>query len=213
MSFRKVCLILELTEAQHEQLLALLHSFGAIGTVEGSIYRYQIATPEQCGTADPAPVPRPATTTVAPRARKAKDEEAPVTEVIELLNCLCDRRFQVTRYNTVFINQRWREGFRLPDFEAAILNMRKLWGSDPEKRAWLRPETLFGNKMAGYVQAGRPVNQKADVKALACPICKTVANNSSSVCIKCGLPRADFNNQTAIEAHSEWYQAMKGERR
>ncbi|MFQ9706138.1 MAG: conserved phage C-terminal domain-containing protein [Limosilactobacillus pontis] len=53
--------------------------------------------------------------------------------------------------NKKLINARLHEGYSIDDFKKAIDNKIADWGNDPKMSKYLRPETLFGTKMEGYV--------------------------------------------------------------
>lgn len=53
--------------------------------------------------------------------------------------------------NKLVINARLNEGYTLDDFKRAIDNKVADWGNDKKMSKFLRPETLFGPKMDGYV--------------------------------------------------------------
>ena len=51
------------------------------------------------------------------------------------------------------IQARWNQGFRVDDFKKVIDNRVSYWKDDPSNEQYLRPETLFGNKFEGYLNA------------------------------------------------------------
>lgn len=53
--------------------------------------------------------------------------------------------------NKQVINARLHEGYTLDDFKKVIDNKTSDWGNDQKMSKYLRPETLFGTKMEGYV--------------------------------------------------------------
>ena len=58
------------------------------------------------------------------------------------------------------INARWAEGYRLEDFKAVIDKKVAEWLNDPKFGKYLRPETLFGTKFEGYLNAPAPKGVK-----------------------------------------------------
>ncbi len=58
------------------------------------------------------------------------------------------------------INARWNEGYRLDDFKAVIDKKVAEWLNDPKMCKFLRPETLFGTKFEGYLNAPAPKGVK-----------------------------------------------------
>lgn len=49
------------------------------------------------------------------------------------------------------IEARWSEGRRMEDFRKVIDNMTAKWGRDPKMSNFLRPSTIFGEKMGEYL--------------------------------------------------------------
>lgn len=78
-------------------------------------------------------------------------ESIPFAEILRLLNQQSGKRYRHgTEATQRHIRARWREGFRLPDFERVIEAKSAQWlGTAMEK--YLRPQTLFGPKFEGYV--------------------------------------------------------------
>lgn len=94
----------------------------------------------------------------------ARDEEIPYAEIVAYLNERAGKRFRhgnaATRRH---IAARWREGFRVPDFQAVIDTKCAVWlGGDFEQ--YLRPQTLFAGKFESYLNersvAGKPVGSQ-----------------------------------------------------
>lgn len=87
------------------------------------------------------------------RPDQTKPEQTiPYQEVVEHLNLLTGKAYRHSSGNTKrFIRVRWNEGFRLDDFIYVNQIKAEEWlGTEREK--YLRPETLYGNKMEGYRQ-------------------------------------------------------------
>lgn len=93
------------------------------------------------------------------------------TEVIEYLNMKAQTRYRASTPKTKqLIRARLSEGFVLDDFKIVIDNKCADWkGTEWEK--FLRPETLFGTKFEGYLNARQTVqkstNKNADLYARA----------------------------------------------
>ncbi|MDU2929057.1 conserved phage C-terminal domain-containing protein [Negativicoccus succinicivorans] len=93
------------------------------------------------------------------------------TEVIEYLNLKAQTRYRASTPKTKqLIRARLAEGFILDDFKIVIDNKVSDWkGTEWEK--FLRPETLFGTKFEGYLNARQTVqkstNKNADLYARA----------------------------------------------
>lgn len=85
-------------------------------------------------------------------------DKIPYKEIVTCLNQVCGTSFRHTSKTTKdHIKARWKEGFRLSDFETVINKKARDWLTDPEMVQYLRPQTLFSNKFEGYL------NQK-DIK-------------------------------------------------
>jgi len=76
-----------------------------------------------------------------------------VPQVISFLNTQSGRNFKITQNHTKFINARINEGFSLQDFETVIIKQVGKWKDDPKMAEFLRPSTLFSNKMDGYLNS------------------------------------------------------------
>lgn len=93
------------------------------------------------------------------------------TEVIEYLNLKAQTRYRSSTPKTKqLIRARLSEGFILDDFKIVVDNKCADWkGTEWEK--FLRPETLFGTKFEGYLNARQTVqkstNKNADLYAKA----------------------------------------------
>lgn len=104
---------------------------------------------------------------------KAENEQTnnTCTEVIEYLNMKAQTRYRASTPKTKqLIRARLSEGFILDDFKIVIDNKCADWkGTEWEK--FLRPETLFGTKFEGYLNARQTVqkstNKNADLYARA----------------------------------------------
>lgn len=76
--------------------------------------------------------------------------------VIGYLNGRCHTQYRANSQRTKgFLNARLREGFTRDDFFAVIDFKAAEWGEGSSMRQYLRPETLFGPKFEGYLQAAR----------------------------------------------------------
>jgi uncharacterized phage protein (TIGR02220 family) len=72
--------------------------------------------------------------------------------VLTAINTICGRSFRPVPGNMKYINARIKEGFKFEDFVTVLKFMQAKWGNDPKMSAFLRPETIFGNKFDGYLQ-------------------------------------------------------------
>jgi uncharacterized phage protein (TIGR02220 family) len=101
-----------------------------------------------------------ATETQAKRKRNASDTQTRMNKkdieyIISFLNSTVGTNFKTNSEKTNrHINARLDEGYLLPDFELVIKHKNYLW-KGTEQEQYLRPETLFGTKFEGYLQAAK----------------------------------------------------------
>jgi uncharacterized phage protein (TIGR02220 family) len=76
-----------------------------------------------------------------------------VLAVLELMNSILGTRYTASKNNVKFINARLTDGFVLNDFETVLRAKHRDWAENADMVKFLRPETLFGNKFEGYLQA------------------------------------------------------------
>lgn len=78
-----------------------------------------------------------------------------VREIVAYLNEVCGTEFRATSEKTrKLINTRFGEGFGVDDFKIVIRNRHDEWVGTRQAE-YLRPETLFGTKFEGYLQAAK----------------------------------------------------------
>ena len=90
---------------------------------------------------------------------QAKADPVPYDSIIASANQILGKKFRATDKHKSIIRARWNEGFREDDFAKVCSTMLVVWGSDPKMQAYLRPETLFGTKMDGYLNTA-PVESR-----------------------------------------------------
>lgn len=91
------------------------------------------------------------------------DEVAKVAEVVEALNDTVGSHYRPTSNATrKHVLARLREGFTVEDCKEVIRKKSEEWGGT-DMAKYLRPETLFGCKFEGYLNA--PVDQKSRDRA------------------------------------------------
>lgn len=79
-----------------------------------------------------------------------------VSKVISYLNAKTAQNYRMSaKANQRYIIARLNEGYELDDFFTVIDAQNALWGKDEKMRRYLRPETLFGTKFDGYLNAAR----------------------------------------------------------
>ena len=76
------------------------------------------------------------------------------TPVVDYLNQKAGTAYKSTSRKTQsLIRARQNEGFELEDFKRVIDNKCAEWLGDAKMKQYLRPETLFGTKFEGYLNA------------------------------------------------------------
>ena len=89
-----------------------------------------------------------------------KNETVEMEKIIDYLNKKADKKYRYTPKHFIFIKARFKEGFIFDDFKTAIDNKCEEWNNTNMEK-YLRPETLFGNKMDGYVNQ-KNIKRKVD---------------------------------------------------
>lgn len=83
-----------------------------------------------------------------------KTDRIPYSEIVAHLNQATGRNYRHTTKKTrSLITGRFNEGFTLQDFKAVVDDRVRRWQHDLKMAEYLRPETLFGTKFEGYLQA------------------------------------------------------------
>lgn len=81
-----------------------------------------------------------------------KKENIPYAEIVDYLNQQAGTKYRAqTRGTRECIRARWKEGYRLEDFQRVIDKKVTDWGNDPKMCKFIRPQTLFGTKFEGYL--------------------------------------------------------------
>lgn len=94
---------------------------------------------------------------------QAADEEAEekeqttaskIREIIDYLNMVLGTKYSYKAAKTITcIKARLNEGYDIEDFKTVIDKKSKSWLGNPDMEKYLRPETLFGPKFDGYLNA------------------------------------------------------------
>ena len=85
-----------------------------------------------------------------------------VEEAVSYLNERAGTRFRASSASTArHVRARAREGYSLDDIRAVVDAKVAEWGHDQRMAAYIRPETLFGPKFEGYLQAARARGARA----------------------------------------------------
>lgn len=84
---------------------------------------------------------------------KERDKEiVPFVEIVNYLNGAASANYRHTTKKTKdLIKARWKEGFKLDDFQKVIDNKCAQWLNDQKMAMYLRPTTLFGTNFEAYL--------------------------------------------------------------
>lgn len=83
-------------------------------------------------------------------------EKGRIFEIVSYLNEKTKLNFRPSsKHCKSLIPARLNEGFTLEDFRRVIDHKVSAWGADSKMKEYLRPETLFGSKFEGYLQASK----------------------------------------------------------
>lgn len=89
-----------------------------------------------------------------PQAPAQPKKPDPTEEVVNHLNQRAGTHYKATTSNTrKLVKARLNEGFTIDDMKLVIDKKCADWLNKPEMAQYLRPETLFGNKFEGYLNA------------------------------------------------------------
>jgi uncharacterized phage protein (TIGR02220 family) len=107
---------------------------------------------------DGSAMAKPSDSVGAALGQPIKDKDIILNSIISFLNSTCGTGFKTSSEKTKkHIFARLNEGFTEEDFKAVIKSKGAEWGKDPKMQEYLRPETLFGTKFEGYLQAAKKV--------------------------------------------------------
>nr|UVX77872.1 MAG: hypothetical protein [Bacteriophage sp.] len=91
----------------------------------------------------------------------------PTEEVINHLNQHAGTKYKPTTANTRrLVKARLKEGFTVEDMKLVIDKKCAEWLNNPEMVKFLRPETLFGNKFEGYLNARTTIRPNINTAAI-----------------------------------------------
>lgn len=92
-----------------------------------------------------------------------KKEKEKTEKIIEYLNQKLGSNYKSnSKHSKSLIPSRLKEGFSVEDFYSVIDHKFLTWGEDEKMKEYLRPETLFGSKFEGYLQASKITIVKMD---------------------------------------------------
>lgn len=95
--------------------------------------------------------------------RVPKERFKEIKEIVDFLNLTLERSFRYQSAKTeVPITARLNEGFILGDFKLVVEDRAGKWRNDGHMKQYLRPETLFGTKMEGYLQEAKDNKKQSE---------------------------------------------------
>ena len=117
------------------------------------------ATPEQFQQ----PIAEPQPLLNEPQTPTQPKEPDPIEEVVDHLNSRAGTHYRATTASTRrLIKARLKEGFTIDDIKLVIDKKCADWGRNPKMAEYLRPDTLFGNKFEGYLNARQMPQARAN---------------------------------------------------
>lgn len=122
-------------------------------------------SPNRMGLSVPTNTNRlPETTTETNYSTSISDKpKIDYAAIVDYLNQQSGNHYRSTTTKTrTLIKARVKEGFTIDDFKAVIDHQCANWKGDPKMERYLRPETLFGTKFEGYLNA-EPQRQRRPV--------------------------------------------------
>ncbi len=92
-------------------------------------------------------------------AKKPRQPSPPYQEIIDYLNKKANKNFKASSKETRrLILARWKDGYKLEDFQRVIDGRVAKWYTDARMQEYLRPMTLFSSKFESYLNDAGPVN-------------------------------------------------------
>jgi uncharacterized phage protein (TIGR02220 family) len=92
-------------------------------------------------------------------AKKTRQPVPPYQEIIDYLNKKANKNFKASSKETRrLILARWKDGYKLEDFQRVIDGRVAKWYTDAKMQEYLRPMTLFSSKFESYLNDAGPVN-------------------------------------------------------
>jgi uncharacterized phage protein (TIGR02220 family) len=103
-----------------------------------------------------------------PQTPSQPKEPDPTEEVVNHLNRRAGTQYKPTTANTrKLVKARLKEGFTVEDMKLVIDKKCADWLNNPEMAKFLRPDTLFGNKFEGYLNARTTIRPNTNTAAIA----------------------------------------------
>lgn len=92
-------------------------------------------------------------------AKKPRQPVPPYQEIIDYLNKKANKNFKASSKETRrLILARWKDGYKLEDFQRVIDGRVAKWYTDAKMQEYLRPMTLFSSKFESYLNDSGQVN-------------------------------------------------------
>lgn len=137
-------------------------------------------TPAQYG--EPTPDPQPLL--AEPQAPAQPKEPDYVEEIVDHLNRRAGTHYRATTASTrKLIKARLKEGFSVAEIKLVIDKKCAEWLNNAAMVTYLRPETLFGNKFEGYLNAkAMPQNNPNNTTSDYSPYCPPVPEGTEPSC-------------------------------
>lgn len=103
-----------------------------------------------------------------PQAHPQPKKPDPTEEVVNHLNRRAGTQYKSTTANTrKLVKARLKEGFTVEDMKLVIDKKCADWLNNPEMVKFLRPDTLFGNKFEGYLNARTTIRPNTNAAVIA----------------------------------------------
>lgn len=111
-------------------------------------------------------------------------EPDPTEEVVNHLNQRAGTHYKPTTANTrKLVKARLKEGFTIDDMKLVIDKKCADWVNNPKMAQFLRPDTLFGNKFEGYLNAkSTPQNNWNNSSNHQSAYCTPIADDEAPSC-------------------------------
>jgi uncharacterized phage protein (TIGR02220 family) len=121
-----------------------------------------------------------------PQAPAQPKKPDPTEEVVNHLNLRAGTKYKPTTANTrKLVNARLKEGFTVDDMKLVIDKKCADWLNNPKMAEFLRPDTLFGNKFEGYLNARPNTRFNARHDALSNPNAASIAQDAEGHVAEC----------------------------
>lgn len=119
-----------------------------------------------------------------PQAPAQPKEPDPTEEIVAHLNQRAGTHYKATTANTrKLVKARLKEGFTVDEIKLVIDKKCTEWLNNPAMVEYLRPETLFGNKFEGYLNAkSMPQNNPNNTTSNYSPYCPPVPEGTEPSC-------------------------------